>query len=35
MIGLISIAISCVIAKALDDSTDYKEPKGRHKNRYR
>ena len=35
MIGLISIAVAYVIAKALDDSTDYKEPKGKNKDRYK
>lgn len=35
MLGLISMAIAYVIAKALTDSADYKEPKGKHKNRYK
>lgn len=35
MIGLVTIAIAYVIAKKLDDSSDYKEPKGKHRKRYR
>lgn len=38
MIGLIAtaaIGAAYLIAKALDDSSDYKEPKGKHKNRYK
>ena len=35
MLGLISMAIAFVIAKTLDDSTDYKHPSGKHKNRYK
>lgn len=32
---IIGMGIAGAIAKALDDSADYKEPKGKHKNRYR
>lgn len=35
MIGLIAIAVAYVVAKKLDDASDYKLPKGRHKNRYK
>jgi len=35
MIGLIVIGISAVLAKKIDDSADYKEPKGKYKNRYK
>lgn len=35
MFGLIAIGISYVIAKKLEDSADYKEPKGKHKDRYK
>ncbi len=35
MIGLVTIAIAYVIAKKLDDMGDYKEPKGKHRKRYR
>ena len=35
MFGLISFGIAYLIAKKLDDSTDYKSPKGKHKNRYK
>ena len=35
MLGLIAIAVAYVVAKKLDDSSDYKEPKGIYKNRYR
>lgn len=34
MFGLIAMAAAYVIAKVLDKSTDYKEPKGKHKDRY-
>lgn len=35
MLGLIAIAVAYVVAKKLDDSSDYKLPEGKHKNRYR
>lgn len=35
MFGLIAIATAYVITKKLDDSTDYREPKGKDKNRYK
>lgn len=35
MIGLITISIAYVIAKKLDDLSDYKEPKGKYKDRYK
>lgn len=35
MIGAITIALAYLIAKKLNDIGDYKEPKGKHKNRYR
>lgn len=35
MLGLIAIAVAYVVAKKLDDSGDYKTPKGKRKNRYR
>jgi hypothetical protein len=35
MIGLITFGIAYLIAKALDDAGNYKEPKGKHKNRYK
>jgi hypothetical protein len=35
MFGLIAMAISYVIVKKLDASGDYKQPKGKHENRYK
>ena len=35
MIGLLAIAVAFVVAKKLDDSSGYKSPKGKHKNRYK
>ena len=35
MLGLITIGISFFIAKKLDDSSDYKNPTGKNKNRYK
>lgn len=35
MLGLIAIAVAYVVAKKLDDSSDYKIPRGKRKNRYR
>lgn len=35
MLGLIAMAIAYVAVKKIEDSADYKQPKGRHKNRYR
>jgi hypothetical protein len=33
--ALIAIGIAYAIAKKLDDSSDYKTPKGKYKNRYK
>jgi hypothetical protein len=35
MFGLIAMATAYVITKVLDDLTDYKEPKGKNKDRYK
>ena len=35
MIALITFTVGYWIAKKLNDSSDYKQPKGKHKNRYR
>lgn len=38
MIGIlttIAVLATSIIVKKLDDSSDYKEPKGKHKNRYK
>lgn len=35
MTGAIIFLAAYVISKALSDAADYKEPKGKHKNRYR
>ncbi len=36
MIGaVIAIGIGAYIAKKLDDASDYKQPKGKHKDRYK
>jgi hypothetical protein len=35
MFSIIGIGIAYIIAKALDDSSDYKQPKGKNKNRYK
>lgn len=35
MIGAIAIGIAYLIAKTLDKTGDYKEPKGKHKSRYK
>lgn len=35
MFGIIAMAIAYVAVKKLDNSTDYKQPKGRRKNRYK
>lgn len=35
MSALIAMALAAYIAKKLDDSTDYRPPKGKDKNRYR
>lgn len=35
MFGALAIGIAYLIAKALDDASDYKEPKGKRKNRYK
>jgi len=35
MLGLIAIAVAYVVAMKLDDSSDYKLPKGKYKNTYR
>lgn len=35
MLTAITIGIAYLIAKKLDDSGDYKQPKGKHKNRYK
>ena len=35
MFGSIAIAIAYFIVKKLDDASDYKNPKGQHKNRYK
>ena len=34
MISLLGIGVSYLIVKKLDDMSDYKQPKGKHKNRY-
>lgn len=31
---LLALALAAIIAKKLEDSTDYKTPKGKHKKRY-
>lgn len=35
MFGLIAIGLAFLVAKKLDDSGKYIEPKGKHKNRYK
>ena len=35
MISVIAFGIAYLIAKKLDDLGDYKEPKGKYKNRYK
>lgn len=35
MFGLIALGLAYLVAKKLDDSGDYKQPKGKYKNRYR
>ena len=35
MFGILSMTLAYIIAKKLDDLGDYKEPKGKHKNRYK
>jgi hypothetical protein len=35
MFTVITIGIAYLIAKKLDAAGDYKEPKGKHKNRYK
>lgn len=35
MIALLSMGIAWLIAKKLEDSSAYKAPKGKHKNRYK
>lgn len=34
MLGLITIGIAYLIARKLDKAGDYKEPKGKYRNRY-
>ena len=35
MLGIIAIGIAYVLVKKLDKMSDYKEPKGKYKNRYK
>lgn len=35
MFGIIAMAVAAAIAKTLDDSADYREPKGKDKDRYK
>lgn len=35
MFGLIAFVAAAYIAKKLDDAAEYKEPKGKNKNRYK
>jgi hypothetical protein len=35
MFGALAIGIAYLIAKTLDKAGDYKEPKGKYKNRYK
>jgi hypothetical protein len=35
MFGIIATGIAYLIAKKLDDAGKYKNPKGKHKNRYK
>ena len=35
MFGLIAIAVGYVVVKTLEKSSEYKEPKGKNKNRYK
>lgn len=35
MFGLITLGLAYITAKKLDDSGDYKQPKGKNKNRYK